>query len=139
MPIALAINIALFAIGSGLIFWLRIASDRTGMKQPQLARLETGKQLPRLDTLAMLTAEAGYELQIEFVLNVPLQRRQMDFTLLPKIFDRPLQGGCYALFCSSIALKRFCNSSGDTSSFRVATSQICPNGSVKVPRRSPSN
>jgi hypothetical protein len=69
MPIALAINIALFAIGSGLIFWLRIASDRTGMKQPQLARLETGKQLPRLDTLAMLTAEAGYELQIEFVLN----------------------------------------------------------------------
>jgi transcriptional regulator with XRE-family HTH domain len=42
-------------------------ADRTGMKQPQLARLETGRQLPRLDTLATLAAEAGYELQIGFV------------------------------------------------------------------------
>jgi transcriptional regulator with XRE-family HTH domain len=42
-------------------------ADRTGIKQPQLARLETGKQLPRLDTLALLADEAGYELQIEFV------------------------------------------------------------------------
>jgi transcriptional regulator with XRE-family HTH domain len=42
-------------------------ADRTGMKQPQLARLETGKQLPRLDTLATLAAQAGYELQIGFV------------------------------------------------------------------------
>jgi transcriptional regulator with XRE-family HTH domain len=40
------------------------------IKQPQLARLETGKQLPRLDTLAMLAAQAGYDLQIEFVPKV---------------------------------------------------------------------
>jgi transcriptional regulator with XRE-family HTH domain len=42
-------------------------ADRSGMKQPQLARLETGKQLPRLDTLATLAAQAGYDLQIKFV------------------------------------------------------------------------
>jgi transcriptional regulator with XRE-family HTH domain len=42
-------------------------ADRSGIKQPQLARLETGKQLPRLDTLATLAAQAGYDLQIEFV------------------------------------------------------------------------
>jgi transcriptional regulator with XRE-family HTH domain len=42
-------------------------ADRSGIKQPQLARLETGKQLPRLDTLAILAAQAGYDLQIEFV------------------------------------------------------------------------
>jgi hypothetical protein len=35
-------------------------------KKP-LVRLETGRQLPRLDMLAILAAEAGYELQIEFV------------------------------------------------------------------------
>jgi transcriptional regulator with XRE-family HTH domain len=42
-------------------------ADLTGIKQPQLARLETGRHLPRLDTLATLAAQAGYELQIEFV------------------------------------------------------------------------
>jgi transcriptional regulator with XRE-family HTH domain len=45
-------------------------ADRSGIKQPQLARLETGKQLPRLDTLATLAAQAGYDLQIEFVPKV---------------------------------------------------------------------
>ncbi len=45
-------------------------ADRSGIKQPQLARLETGKQMPRLDTLANLAAQAGYELQIEFVPKV---------------------------------------------------------------------
>jgi transcriptional regulator with XRE-family HTH domain len=42
-------------------------ADRSGIKQPQLARLETGRQLPRLDTLATLAAQAGYDLQIEFI------------------------------------------------------------------------
>jgi transcriptional regulator with XRE-family HTH domain len=42
-------------------------ADRSGIKQPQLARLEAGRQLPRLDTLATLAAQAGYDLQIEFV------------------------------------------------------------------------
>ncbi len=37
-------------------------ADLTGIKQPELARLETGKQLPRLDTLAIIADRAGYEL-----------------------------------------------------------------------------
>ena len=41
-------------------------ADRLGMKQPQLARLETGKQLPRLDTLANLASQAGYILELRF-------------------------------------------------------------------------
>jgi transcriptional regulator with XRE-family HTH domain len=42
-------------------------ADRLGMKQPQLARLETGKQLPRLDTLANLASQAGYTLELRLV------------------------------------------------------------------------
>jgi transcriptional regulator with XRE-family HTH domain len=44
----------------------RELADRLGMKQPQLARLETGKQLPRLDTLANLASQAGYILELKF-------------------------------------------------------------------------
>jgi transcriptional regulator with XRE-family HTH domain len=39
----------------------------SGIKQPQLARLETGGQLPRLDTLANLAKEAGYSLEIHLI------------------------------------------------------------------------
>ncbi len=39
----------------------------SGIKQPQLARLETGGQLPRLDTLANLAKEAGYSLELHLV------------------------------------------------------------------------
>jgi transcriptional regulator with XRE-family HTH domain len=54
-------------------------ADKVGIKQSQLARLETGKQLPRLDTLAALAAEAGY--QVEVVIT-PLKDRQDE---LPEI------------------------------------------------------
>ena len=42
-------------------------ADRTGIKQPQLARIETGGQLPRLDTLASLAKEAGYTVEIHLI------------------------------------------------------------------------
>jgi DNA-binding XRE family transcriptional regulator len=32
-----------------------------GMKQPQLARIESGKQSPKLETIVKLAAGAGYE------------------------------------------------------------------------------
>ncbi len=39
-------------------------ADKVGIKQSQIARLETGKQLLRLDTLAALAAGAGYKVEI---------------------------------------------------------------------------
>jgi transcriptional regulator with XRE-family HTH domain len=42
-------------------------ANRTGIKQPQLARIESGGQLPRLDTLANLAKEAGYDVEIHLI------------------------------------------------------------------------
>ena len=42
-------------------------ANRTGIKQPQLARIETGVQMPRLDTLANLAKEAGYNVEIHLI------------------------------------------------------------------------
>jgi transcriptional regulator with XRE-family HTH domain len=42
-------------------------ADRTGIKQPQLARIESGGQLPRLNTLANLAREAGYKVEIHLI------------------------------------------------------------------------
>ena len=39
-------------------------ADKVGIKQSQIARLETGKQLLRLDTLAALAAGAGYKIEV---------------------------------------------------------------------------
>ena len=39
-------------------------ADKVGIKQSQIARLETGKQLLRLDTLAALAASAGYKVKV---------------------------------------------------------------------------
>jgi transcriptional regulator with XRE-family HTH domain len=47
---------------------------RVGIKQPQLARLESGKQMPKLDTLSKIASGAGYEIEIHFV---PKQNRQI--------------------------------------------------------------
>ena len=44
-----------------------------GMKQSQLARIESGKQTPKLKTLAKLAAAAGYEVEINLV---PVDREQ---------------------------------------------------------------
>ena len=37
------------------------------MKQSQLARIESGKQTPKLKTLAKLAAAAGYEVEVNLV------------------------------------------------------------------------
>jgi transcriptional regulator with XRE-family HTH domain len=42
-------------------------AERVGIKQPQLARLEAGRQVPKLETLSKLAAAAGYEVKIHFV------------------------------------------------------------------------
>ncbi|MEH2285863.1 helix-turn-helix domain-containing protein [Nostoc sp.] len=38
-----------------------------GIKQPQLARIESGKQVPKIETLAKLARGAGYDVEIRFV------------------------------------------------------------------------
>lgn len=45
----------------------RQLAERAGMHQPQLARIESGKQLPRLDTLEALVESVGYSLSIQIV------------------------------------------------------------------------
>ena len=40
---------------------------KVGMKQSQLARIETGKQKPKLMTLAKIAAGAGYRVEINLV------------------------------------------------------------------------
>ncbi len=44
----------------------RDLAERAGMKQPQLARLETGQVEPRLDTLQRLAKAMGSRLTIRF-------------------------------------------------------------------------
>ena len=45
----------------------RQLAEMAGMHQPQLARIESGKQLPRLDTLEALVESVGYSLSIQIV------------------------------------------------------------------------
>jgi transcriptional regulator with XRE-family HTH domain len=42
-------------------------ADLTGIKQAQLARLESGKQMPRIDTLANLAQRLGIAVEVRFV------------------------------------------------------------------------
>lgn len=42
-------------------------ADRVGIKQPQLARIESGRQMPKLETLTKLAAGAGYTIEVHFV------------------------------------------------------------------------
>jgi transcriptional regulator with XRE-family HTH domain len=42
-------------------------ADLTGIKQAQLARLESGKQMPRIDTLANLAERLGLSVEVRFV------------------------------------------------------------------------
>lgn len=42
-------------------------AERVGMKQSQLARIESGKQIPKLETLAKLAAAAGYAVEVHFI------------------------------------------------------------------------
>ncbi len=42
-------------------------AERVGIKQPQLARIESGKQIPKIETLSKLASGAGYAVEIHFV------------------------------------------------------------------------
>lgn len=42
-------------------------AQRIGIKQPALARLESGRQVPKLETLQKLVEGAGYRLELRFV------------------------------------------------------------------------
>lgn len=42
-----------------------------GIKQPQLARLESGKQIPKIETLTKIAREAGYSIEIHLIPNEP--------------------------------------------------------------------
>ncbi|MDJ0535278.1 MAG: helix-turn-helix transcriptional regulator [Xenococcaceae cyanobacterium MO_207.B15] len=46
---------------------------KVGMKQSQLARIESGKQTPKLKTLAKLAAAAGYEVEVNLI---PIDSKQ---------------------------------------------------------------
>lgn len=45
----------------------RDLAERVGIKQPQLARIEAGRQIPKLETLALLAEGAGYTVEINFI------------------------------------------------------------------------
>lgn len=42
-------------------------AEKAGIKQPQLARIESGKQSPRLDTLVSIAASVGYSVEFRLV------------------------------------------------------------------------
>lgn len=54
----------------------RELAERIGLKQPQLARIEAGRQIPKLETLAKLAEGAGYALEINFVPKIGKKRSQ---------------------------------------------------------------
>ena len=62
---------------------------RIGIKQPQLARIESGKQIPKLETLTKLAAGAGYTLEVHFV--APKGKRYPKIEPL-QISDKPKVG-----------------------------------------------
>jgi transcriptional regulator with XRE-family HTH domain len=50
---------------------------KVGMKQSQLARIESGKQIPKFKTLTKLAAAAGYEVEVNLV---PIERESKENT-----------------------------------------------------------
>jgi len=54
----------------------RDLAERVGIKQPQLARIEAGRQIPKLETLALLAEGAGYIVEINFVPKSGKKRSQ---------------------------------------------------------------
>jgi transcriptional regulator with XRE-family HTH domain len=44
-------------------------ADMIGIKQPQLARLESGKQKPKIETLEKIARGTGYSIEIRLIRN----------------------------------------------------------------------
>lgn len=42
-------------------------AELVGIKQPQLARIESGKQIPKIETLLKIASGAGYTVEVRFV------------------------------------------------------------------------
>lgn len=42
-------------------------AEKAGIKQPQLTRIESGKQSPRLETIASIAASVGYCVELRLV------------------------------------------------------------------------
>lgn len=64
-------------------------AQAVGMKQSQLARIESGKQIPKLETLAKLAAAAGYRIEVNFVALAKHPVRVIAGKEVPEI--KPLQ------------------------------------------------
>ena len=64
---------AVITLREGIGLTQREFAAKVGMKQSQLARIESGKQTPKLKTLAKLAAAAGYEVEVNLV---PVEREQ---------------------------------------------------------------
>ena len=58
---------AVITLREGIGLTQREFAVKVGMKQSQLARIESGKQTPKLKTLAKLAAAAGYEVEVNLV------------------------------------------------------------------------
>lgn len=59
-------------------------AERMGIKQSQLARIESGRQLPKLQMLAKIADVAGYDVQVSFVPRESSVQQQV----------RPIQVNC---------------------------------------------
>ena len=53
-------------------------AEQLGIKQSQLARIESGRQIPKIETLAKLAAAAGYELKVSFISQKPNLSQQQE-------------------------------------------------------------
>lgn len=58
-------------------------AERIGIKQPQLARIESGKQIPKLETLIKLASGAGYTVEIHFVPTEDNQDADVETVRIP--------------------------------------------------------
>ncbi len=58
---------ALIKIRRQLNLTQRELAEKAGIKQPQLARIESGKQSPRLETIAAIAESVGYSVEIRLV------------------------------------------------------------------------
>jgi ribosome-binding protein aMBF1 (putative translation factor) len=57
----------LITLREGLGLTQREFAAKVGMKQSQLARIESGQQTPKLQTLARLAAAAGYKIEVNLI------------------------------------------------------------------------